>query len=175
LGRVYRRFNYFGLALNFNPLLSPFNFLTMFSINDFLDYASNGSVSSIPAPKAKARTPRRSSVTIQTPDQPVLPSSFAGKRTLPPPGPIMVFKYQPEPETIQVAPEMPPQTAKPALELVNYSERSFAIFGDTRAVKGQLDELGGKFNRFLKKDGVSTPGYIFSISRIDNVRKAMNI
>lgn len=67
------------------------------------------------------------------------------------------------------------QGPKPALELVNYSERSFAVFGDTKPMQSTLEGLGGKFNRWLKRDGIATPGYIFSINRIDAVRKALSI
>lgn len=67
------------------------------------------------------------------------------------------------------------QPVKPAIELVMYSERSFAIFGETRPLQAQLEALGGKFNRWLKRDGVATPGYIFSIGRIDNVRKTLGL
>lgn len=56
-----------------------------------------------------------------------------------------------------------------------YSERSFAIFGDTKPMKAKLNQLGGKFNPWLKKDGVATPGYIFSVTRLDSVKQALNL
>lgn len=68
-----------------------------------------------------------------------------------------------------------PAIVKPSLELVMYSDRSFAIFGDTKPMQAQLETLYGKFNRYLKRDGVATPGYIFSIGRLDAVRKALNL
>lgn len=69
----------------------------------------------------------------------------------------------------------PPQPVKQALELVMYSDRSFAIFGDTKPVKDQLHALYGKFNRYLKRNGGTEPGYIFSIGRLDSVKKALNL
>lgn len=72
-----------------------------------------------------------------------------------------------------VVPEMKP--ANTLILVENYSERSFAIFGDTKPMKDKLDQLGGKFNRWLKKEGQSTPGYIFSVTRLDTVKKALNL
>lgn len=137
----------------------------MYDINDFLNYASNGNVS---APTRKAV--RKPSVTVRTRDAAITLTNFKTERVTLPSGPIMVHTYQPEP-----AQAMPVQPVKPALQLVNYSEKSFAIFGDTKPRKDQLEALGGSFNRWLKKDGIPTPGFIFSMKRIDNVRKALNL
>ena len=49
-------------------------------------------------------------------------------------------------------------------ELVQYSEKSFVVFGDTKAIKGKLKELGGKYNRNLvdPRTGDKSPGWVFS-------------
>lgn len=139
------------------------------NINDFLNHVSNGAVS---APSTTRKVVRKvPSVTIRTRDAAVTLTNFTTQRMALPSGPIMVHTYQGE----QDLPEMPAQTSKPALELVNYSERSFAIFGDTKPIKDKLMSLQGKFNPRLNRNGVATPGYIFSIGRIDAVRKALNI
>lgn len=62
------------------------------------------------------------------------------------------------------------------LQLVMYSEASFAIFGTTdktatKKYKDDLQSLGGKFNNWLRLNGNQTPGYIFPMWRIDNVKK----
>lgn len=93
-------------------------------------------------------------------------------RPRPTPGPSPRPKPQAEP--IPAAKPAPLPENKP-LELVRYSDKSFAIFGDTKPVKDKLTDLGGKFNRYLKREGIPTPGYIFSIKRIDTVRKALSI
>lgn len=77
--------------------------------------------------------------------------------------------------SIPTRPIRPCPTQQTGIELVPYSDRSFAIFGDTKPMQRQLQDLGGKFNRFLKRDGIATPGYIFSITRIDAVRKTFSI
>lgn len=139
------------------------------NINDFLNHVSNGAVS---APSTTRKAVRKvPSVTIRTRDAAVTLTNFTTQRMALPSGPIMVHTYQGE----RYLPEMPAQTSKPALELVNYSERSFAIFGDTKPMQAKLEALGGKFNRWLKRDGIATPGFIFSIGRIDSVRKALNL
>lgn len=91
----------------------------------------------------------------------------------------MQYHFAHTTDTSQTRPEMPlkqPVLApKPGLELVMYSEKSFAIFGETKPVKEQLMALGGSFNRSLKREDKPTPGYIFSLKRIDSVRKALSI
>lgn len=49
----------------------------------------------------------------------------------------------------------------------NYSDKSIAVFGDTKSHKDFFRETGGKFNASLK-DG---PGWIFPKSQEDAVRK----
>ena len=56
-------------------------------------------------------------------------------------------------------------------ELVDYSEKAIAIFGDTKAISQQLKELGGKFNRRLTKDGEKQAGWIFSKKKEDAVNE----
>ena len=47
------------------------------------------------------------------------------------------------------------------IEIVDYSEKSFAVFGNTIAIKDKLKELGGKYNANLKRDDEKEPGWIF--------------
>lgn len=60
---------------------------------------------------------------------------------------------------------------KPNLELVDYSDKAFAIIGDTKAIKDELKKMGGKFN-FRLKCGA---GWIFSKTRQSEVIKALNL
>lgn len=56
-------------------------------------------------------------------------------------------------------------------ELIDYSPRSFAIFGETKRIKEQLGELGGSFNPNLKYKEEKKKGWIFSKKRrktVDN-------
>ena len=125
----------------------------MFDVNDFLAYAGAGTV--------KNTTVSRKAIRNNSPRHPLPVSNPLPNNSFTSPS-FAISKKEPVP-------------IKPVLELFIYSERSFAIFGDTKLVKDQLDQLYGKFNRFLRKDGVVTPGYIFSIGRIDAVRKALNL
>lgn len=59
------------------------------------------------------------------------------------------------------------------LEMVDYSERAIAVFGDTKAVKEQLKELGGRFNPSLNYNGEKRAGWIFSKKKADEVRSLM--
>lgn len=58
-------------------------------------------------------------------------------------------------------------TANMAIQLVKYSEKSVAVFGETKAIKEKLKFLGGRFNRALvdPENGEKTPGWIFSLKK----------
>lgn len=83
--------------------------------------------------------------------------------------------YSPE----MKAPVQPVKNNKPAikgisvqgLELIDYSEKAFAIIGDTKPIKETLSDLGGSFNSRLK----CGPGWIFSKARMDTVKQTLNI
>jgi len=60
------------------------------------------------------------------------------------------------------------------IELVQYSDRSYALFGEgTRNIKDQLIALGCKYNRFLTdpKTGQKKPGWIFAIGKLDKIKE----
>lgn len=57
------------------------------------------------------------------------------------------------------------------LKLIDYSEKAFAIIGETKPIKETLSDLGGSYNRRLS----CGPGWIFSKSRIDTVKQTLNI
>ena len=60
-----------------------------------------------------------------------------------------------------------------AFELVNYSEKAFAVVGDTREIKDLLKENGGRFNPSLTVNGVKCAGWIFSKKSLQAVRLAL--
>lgn len=57
------------------------------------------------------------------------------------------------------------------LEIVDYSEKAVAVFGDTKAIKEQLKELGGRFNPSLNYNGEKRAGWIFSKKQADKVKE----
>ena len=59
--------------------------------------------------------------------------------------------------------------------IVNYSEKSVAIFGDTKAIKKQLAALGGRFNMYLALNGKKCAGWIFQKSKEDDLRRLVNL
>lgn len=56
------------------------------------------------------------------------------------------------------------------VNIVDYSEKAFAVIGDTKSIKDKLKELGGKFNGRLS----CGPGWIFSKKRLEAVTKALS-
>lgn len=57
-----------------------------------------------------------------------------------------------------------------SLEIVDYSEKAIAVFGETKAIKEELKKLGGKFNPALKYNGEKRAGWIFSKKQAEKVR-----
>lgn len=60
-----------------------------------------------------------------------------------------------------------------AFKIVDYSEKAFAVVGDTREIKDTLKQHGGRFNSSLTVDGSKVAGWIFSKKSIDAVRNAL--
>lgn len=59
------------------------------------------------------------------------------------------------------------------LEIVDYSEKAIAVFGDTKAIKDQLKDLGGRFNPALNYNSEKRAGWIFSKKQADKVRELL--
>lgn len=66
--------------------------------------------------------------------------------------------------------EAKPVESVSGFEIVEYSEKSIAVFGDTKSIKDELKALGGKFNPALKYDGEKRTGWIFPKKQADKVR-----
>lgn len=62
------------------------------------------------------------------------------------------------------------------IEVVDYSERSFAVYGNTKPIKDQLKELGGRFNMYLKAtSGFTFAGWIFPTTKKEAVLSALGL
>ena len=48
------------------------------------------------------------------------------------------------------------------IEVVDYKERSYALFGNTYDIKDQLKDMGAYYNKFLTHNGRKQPGWIVS-------------
>jgi len=58
------------------------------------------------------------------------------------------------------------EPVKPKLQIVDYSERAFAVIGETKQIKDLLQSLGGSFNKWLK----CGEGWIFSKKHLSTVK-----
>lgn len=83
-----------------------------------------------------------------------------------------VKKSSVKPEKVEEAKGMEAVTVE-GLEIVDYSEKAIAVFGDTKAIKEQLKELGGRFNPSLNYNGEKRAGWIFSKKQADKVRELL--
>lgn len=73
-------------------------------------------------------------------------------------------------EKVEEAKEVESVTVE-GIEVVDYSEKAIAVFGDTKAIKDQLKELGGRFNPALNYNGEKRAGWIFSKKKADEVKE----
>lgn len=78
----------------------------------------------------------------------------------------LLSEEKPKDEVIAV-----PVVDKPNLRIVDYSDKAFAIVGDTKPIKDTLRLLGGSFNSRL----TCGMGWIFSKKRLDAVKKELNL
>jgi hypothetical protein len=60
------------------------------------------------------------------------------------------------------------------VELVEYSEKSVAVFGHTQPYRTHFTDIGGKFNPALTKQGQKCPGWIFSKKQQTTVQDLVN-
>lgn len=64
---------------------------------------------------------------------------------------------------------------KLGLQYVDYSEKSFAIIGDTKPIKEELKTLKGRFNARLTVDGEQVAGWVFAKRNQEPVKKSLYI
>jgi len=57
-------------------------------------------------------------------------------------------------------------------KIVNYSDKSVAVFGDTKPIKDQLKHMGGRFNPFLVNPdtGQKEAGWVFPVSKLAELK-----
>lgn len=65
--------------------------------------------------------------------------------------------------------------AKLGLQYVDYSEKAFAIVGDTKPIKDELKTLKGRFNSRLSVDGKQVAGWVFAKRNAEPVKKSLFI
>jgi hypothetical protein len=60
-------------------------------------------------------------------------------------------------------------------EIVDYSEKAIALFGDTKAIKDLLSAMGGKFNPRLTYRDSKKAGWIFSRTKRTGLEEVLNL
>lgn len=70
--------------------------------------------------------------------------------------------------------EVQQQTPKLNIEIVDYSEKALALFGDTYQIKDKLKELGAYYNKHLKYKTGLKPGWVISKKKKEQVEQIIN-
>ena len=60
-------------------------------------------------------------------------------------------------------------------EIIDYTEKSIAVFGDTKSIKEILKSLGGRFNTRLSYEGEKTAGWIFPIHMRSQIEELLEM
>ncbi len=60
-------------------------------------------------------------------------------------------------------------------EIVDYSKKAIALFGDTKEIKDLLKAMGGKFNPRLTYNGGKRAGWIFGLSKRGELNTIINL
>lgn len=61
------------------------------------------------------------------------------------------------------------------VEVVGYSDKALAVFGDTRALADELKAIGAKFNRALTYNGERRAGWIISRKKADELAEVLAV
>lgn len=77
--------------------------------------------------------------------------------------------------TATPATDIPTESLTGDFTIVDYSEKSIAVFGDTKAIKEQLAALGGRFNKYLTQNGQKCAGWVFSKSKEPELKQLINL
>lgn len=62
-----------------------------------------------------------------------------------------------------------------SFEIVDYSEKAVALFGDTKAIKDLLSAMGGKFNPRLTHNNEKRAGWIFSKTKREELNTILKL
>jgi len=65
----------------------------------------------------------------------------------------------------ETRPEEKPLPEVKDFQVIQYSEKCIAIFGDTKPIKEKLKAIGGKFNPYLTHNGERAPGWILPTTK----------
>lgn len=69
----------------------------------------------------------------------------------------------------------PSETITGEFQIVDYSDKAIAVFGDTKAIRDALRALGGRFNMYLTLNGIRTAGWVFQKSKESELRALLAI
>ncbi|KAJ3106973.1 hypothetical protein HDU97_005254 [Phlyctochytrium planicorne] len=64
---------------------------------------------------------------------------------------------------------------EPAIFVVDYSQKSIAVYGETVAIKNELMKIGGKYNRYLTYKDQKRPGWIVPKKLKDSVQALIDL
>lgn len=127
------------------------------------------------ASTATMEAPAKKQVKNAKPDYSGVPEAEAEAKTIKAQKKTATTKARSERKVAQkqaVAPKAEPKAKKekeptkkttPKFQIVHYSEKCIALFGDTKPIKEELKALGGRFNNNLRPFGEESrvPGWVF--------------
>jgi hypothetical protein len=59
-------------------------------------------------------------------------------------------------------------------KIIDYSENSICVLGDTYSIRGRLIEIGGRYNKYLNVGGEKVAGWIFPKTKREIVEDVLD-
>jgi hypothetical protein len=86
-----------------------------------------------------------------------------------------LFRTEVTKEEVTITETKVSESVNDMLEIVQYTEKSFVIKGNTKPIKELLVRLGGKWNGNLSKDGEKFGAWIFPNTKLESVKEELKI
>lgn len=88
---------------------------------------------------------------------------------------VQVRKNAHKAESVEHSDDRKPDSVAQPIEVVEYSTKSIAVFGDTRALADRFKQMGGRYNRSLSFNGCKRSGWIFCKWHTEEVRRLVGL
>ena len=110
----------------------------------------------VPEAEAEAKYPKKSATTKARTERKVMQKKAAAPKAEP-----KAIKPKVEPKAKKE--KEPAKKTTPKFQIVHYSEKCIALFGDTKTIKDDLKAMGGRYNANLRPFGEESrvPGWVF--------------
>src|SRR5205085_7735335 len=124
-------------------------------------------VKKVASPKVKRAPPPKTKKAFSTKKQ-AMPENFQKEVNA-----ILTYGDKSKKPTKAASPKKVVSKVTSPVEVIDYTEKSIAVLGDTKPIKDDLKGLGGRYNSNLTVNGEKVKGWIFSKKKEQKVRELL--